>query len=247
MSVARRFLATFSFLLLECIFATPTNACILGSCFSTEVRPSFMVLVTHSAKPLAGVSVEVSGNDRQVSFTTGAEGTVAISSLQPGEYQIDVRFLGISAAHECVKVSASPTRKAQRKFSYEWGDKAPATQRIAGTLSQPGKVITVSKNLIEAEVVPVVGTKVNLQDPINGTVYTTSTDKNGYFALDGVPEGIYVLHLEGGGGDGDAYGYTDELIELSSHAKNKFLEFIRGGDCGGTHMELKAPPPRSLG
>ncbi len=248
-----RFLAICSFLsLLQCACVTRANACSAVACIGdgTEMRRSFIVLVTHNNKPLSGATVEISGNGKQpLTMTTGIEGTAPISSLQPGTYWITVQLLGIGAAYECFHISAGPTKKARRKLSYEWGDEAPATKRIAGSLvdMQPSKGGTPLWNLVHPVSVPIVAASLKLQDPISGTVYTTSSDKNGYFALDGVPEGTYVLHIEGGDADGRAYDATDQLIALSSRAKNSLLMFARrngaGGSCGGTELELRDPPP----
>ncbi len=258
MSATRRFLTISSLLLLlECVFVITANACSAIGCIGDgmEVRPSFSVLVNHSNKPLPGVTIEIQeihGNGLQVSFTTGIEGTVSIPSLHAGTYWIRAHFLGIGAAYECFHVSVGPTKKARRKLTYEWGNEAPATQRIAGTLidTQPGKGGTPLENLIHPVSVPIIGASLKLQDPINGTVYTATSDKNGYFALDGVPDGVYVIHIEGGTAGDRAYEATDQLIELSPKAKWTALLFSRrdggGGSCGGTYLELKDPPSDNI-
>jgi hypothetical protein len=130
-------------------------------------------------------------------------------------------------------------------LTYKWGDDAPATSRIAGKLvdSQPGKGGTPLWNLIHRVDVPITGAALRLQDPTSRAVYNAMSDRDGGFSFDAVPNGTYVLHIEGGAAGGRAYDPTDSLIRLSSSADRDWLFFKRreagGGSCGGTELELQ--------
>lgn len=247
----KRLLAAAALASLIAFFAVPSNACSLASCLHTgmEMRQDFAVTVTHDGKPLAGVAVQVTssveGKNRQpFSGITSGDGTVHVTNLPSGEYWLNAELLGISAAYECFHVSNRPSRKAKGKLTYEWGDEAPGTQRIAGKLidSQPGNGGTPLSNLIHRIEVPISGAGLKLQNPTTGAVYTTTSDHNGDFAFDTIPTGTYVLHIEGGGAGERGYDATDLLIELNFHATRNALLLTRrdagGGSCGGTYLDL---------
>jgi len=131
----KRFLAVGAFIPLL-TFPTSSYACSFVSCLNkgVELRPEFVVRVTHGDKPLQGVSVRVSsaaeGNVNNLfSGVTAADGSVRVVSLPPGEYWLNAELLGIVAGTECFHVDPRPTRKGKKKVSYDWGDLAPATWR----------------------------------------------------------------------------------------------------------------------
>jgi hypothetical protein len=129
----------------------------------------------------------------------------------------------------------------------EWGDEAPATRRIAGRLidSQPGTGENPIWNIIHRVNVPITEARLNLQDPVTRKSFSTTSDQTGTFAMEGIPAGIYVLHIEGGSGGRD-YEPTDLLIRLSPRATRDALELTRreagGGSCGGTSLDLVNTP-----
>jgi hypothetical protein len=207
-------------------------------------------MIKHQGKPLQGVTVKVTDADAALHFSgvTTAIGSVRVTSLPPGDYWLDVDFLGIGAAYQCFHVADRASRHAKQRVSYEWGDLAPATRRIAGKLidSQPGTGESPIWNLVHRVNVPITGAKLNLQNPITRQVYSTVSNQSGAFAFDEVPAGTYVLHVEGGASGRD-YDATDLLIRLGPTATRDAVDLTRreagGGSCGGASLELLNTSP----
>jgi hypothetical protein len=227
--------------------------CSMAGCIGNgiEVRGNFVVRVKHEGKPLAGVTVHVAAfGDKEAtdhfSTTTGTDGTARVTGLRPGNYWLDVDLLGISAVMECFHVSPHPSWRAKRKLSFDWGDMAPATRRIAGLLidSQPGHGEGRLMNLLHRINVPISGARMRLEDPLTGKIYSAVSDKNGHFAFGSVPQGIYVLHIDSGTTPRE-YDSTDLLIQLSDTATRNSLLLKHSeaylGSCGGTYLELQVP------
>lgn len=210
----------------HCI-AIPANACSMAGCLGrgVEMRRNFVVGVMHAGKPLSGVSVQVSGHGKQFTLFTTSEGEAYIADLASGDYWLDAQLLGISAAYQCFHVADRPSRKAKRKLTYDWGDDAPATQRLAGRLidSQPGKAGSPLWNLLHRVDVPIIGANLKLQDPTTGAIYTETSGNQGDFSFESVPAGTYVLHVEGGSAGDRGYDATDQLIEVSPQASRNSL------------------------
>ena len=225
----------------------PGTACSLAGCIDhgIELNRDFAVTIKHQGKPLMGVTVKVTDAVGTLRFSgmTTATGSVRFTSLPPGDYWLDADFLGIGAGYQCFHVAERPSRHAKQRLSYEWGDLAPATRRIAGKLidSQPGTGESPIWNLVHRVNVPITEAKLKLENPITRQIYSAVSNQNGTFAFDGVPAGVYVLHIEGGGSGRD-YDATDLLIRLSPTASKDAVDLIRreagGGSCGGTSLEL---------
>jgi len=228
--------------------SVPSNACSLASCLNdgVEANQYFTVMLKHDGKPLAGALVQITREGKEdFSGLTSADGKVRLN-LSAGHYWLKAELLGVSAAYECFHINQQSSRSAKRKFTYEWGDSAPATRRIGGKLvdSQPRKDGTPLWNLLHRTDVAISGASLKLQDPVIGTVYTTMSDSTGAFVFDSVPPATYVLHIEGGAAGDRGYDATDMLIELSPKASRDELVLTRrdagGGSCGGTYLELKS-------
>lgn len=226
-------------------------ACTMVPCIGTgmEMRRSFIVAVIHDGRPLAGVSVEVSGGDQERNrklFTdvTGGAGSVRVTKLPPGEYWLQAQVLGITIASECFHVGDRTSRKAKAKLKFEWGDDAPATREVAGRLvdSQAGKGGTPLWNLTHQIEIPIGGARMRLQDVVSGATFATASNQDGSFRFGAVPIGTYALHIEGGRSDRD-YDGTDLAIKVSPSAKLNTLQLSSrdagGGSCGGTNLELR--------
>ena len=208
-------------------------------------------MVKHQGKPLAGVSVEVTTNTegtstKLISDVTATDGTVSVTNLPPGEYWLHANLLGVTAGIQCFHVRNQASRKAKRNITYEWGDLAPATRRMAGKLidCQPGNIGNRLRDLAQCVEVPISGSRLKLQNPVSGTSYGTTSDDHGSFEFDPVPNGTYVLHVEGGKAGIREYDSADLLVELSPAARWNFLLLTRrdpgAGSCGGTSVELRA-------
>lgn len=216
-------------------------ACSMAGCFNDgdEMRPTFTIWVTHGDKPLAGVAFDiVSKGAKQYSGTTDENGIVRIQTLTPGLYWLSGDFLGTGVAYTCFHVSGKPSKKAKKQLTYTWGDDAPATSRIDGRLtnSQPAKGGTPIWNLTHRVDVPITGANLTLRDPSTHAVYSTTSDEGGHFSFEGLPNGTYVLHVEGGD---YTYDPSDSVVALSSTAKPSHLLF-KGGPtgCGGDGLSM---------
>jgi hypothetical protein len=208
-----------------------------------EVRPTFTISVTHGYKPLAGVSFHlVAKGAEQFSGVTDDKGAVHVPKLPPGLYWLNGEILGTGVAYTCFHVSGKPSKKAKARLSYTWGDEAPATTRIAGRLvvSQPAKGGTAIWNLTHRVDVPLAAASLTLRDPVSQAVHMTTSDKDGHFSFEGLPNGTYVLHIEGGSADGFTYDPADSVIELANSANRSELLFKGGpSGCGGNELALQ--------
>jgi len=204
------------------LLTSPARACSLVPCINSgvEVRRYFVVLIKHEGKPLQGVKVEIKANAPNVdsvSFAgvTDSDGKTSIANLSPGEYWLSAGLLGIGAAYHCFHVAQQPSRKAKRVMKYDWGDLAPGMRRVAGTLidTQPGTGGTPLWNMTHPVTVPIADSKLRLQNAITGEVFGATSDDHGDFGFDPVPNGTYVLHVEGGT-TGRTYDPTDLLMKV---------------------------------
>ena len=197
------------------------RACSLVGCIDSgiELRHDFVVLVQHEGKPLPRVKIEIKTNLGAVSFTgiTDSAGKMTITNLSPGEYWLSAGLLGIGAAYHCFHVAEQPSGKAKRVMRYDWGDLGPGMRRVAGSLidTQPGTGGTPLWNLIHPVTVPIAGAKLRLQNALTDEVFAATSDDHGDFGFDSVPNGTYVLHVEGGT-TGRAYDPTDLLMKVRS-------------------------------
>ncbi len=215
------------------------------------MRRDFAVKVSHADKPLPGVTVEITGpqdtsDAKKFTITTDKDGVAHLENLAPGDYWLNAEYLGIGAAYHCFHVKEKSSRKAKRKLSYDWGDLAPATRRVAGKLvdSQPGKEGTPIQRLLHRIDVPIVGAKLEVRNATTGAVYHSTSDANGTFAFDGLPKGTYVLHIDAGMVEpGREYEASDHLLAVGPTATRNSLLLKRqeasGGSCGGTTLDLQ--------
>jgi Carboxypeptidase regulatory-like domain len=216
-----------------------------------EMRGAFIVKVTHNSRRLPGVSVVVTtfgqgeNGNKLFSGITSSDGTVRIL-LPAGTYWLDAKLLGITAGTQCFHISDHASRKAKRKIEYEWGDEVPATRRMAGILidSRPADSYgSRLENFLHTVDVPIGGAKLKLQNPLTGAVYTAVSDSDGNFSFNGIPGGVYVLHVMAGTtSGGHEYEATDVLIRLSDTAKSGAFQVVWSqpgyGSCGGASLEF---------
>ncbi|MGC4051853.1 MAG: hypothetical protein QM757_21120 [Paludibaculum sp.] len=207
---------------------------------------SFTVKLQYERKPLRGGTVRILSSDK-IRFlgVTGDDGTLRVSSLPPGQYWMDVEFLGISADYHCFHISTHPTILAKRSSSYAWGGFGTPTRRVAGTLvdSQPGTGESPLWNQVHRVKHPIHGSTVRIQNPMTGAVLITESDADGNFAFDPVPDGLYVLRVEGGTSNRD-FAFVDRLVQVSSKAKGDRLILTKvdagAGTCGSTSVQVDA-------
>ena len=110
--------------------------------------------------------------------------------------------------------------------------------------SQPGKGPNALQNLLHRVDVPIAEAHMELRQPITNRVFTTVSDPNGHFEFSHVPNGTYVLHIDGRTAPEDRpFDATDLLIQFSDTGKTGTLLLSRrepgGGSCGGTSLEIQ--------
>lgn len=225
-------------------------ACSAVACINSgpEFRRDFLVVIKHDGKPLRGATVEITSNAEgklatRFSGVTASNGVVRVDGLLPGEYWLNAELMGVNAAYHCFHVAQRASRTAEQRVKYEWGDFALATRQVAGRLidSQPGTGETPLWNQIHRRNLPISESRLKLQDPLSGRVFLSTSGGDGAFAFHAIPDGLYVLHIEGGRSNRDFEG-ADKLIRVSAKAKGSRLTLTKrdagGGDCGGTVLEL---------
>jgi hypothetical protein len=226
-------------------FHNRSAACSVAGCLNDgeEMRPTFTIIVTHDERPLAGVNLHiVAKGTEQFSGITDDKGTIHVLNLPPGLYWLNADLLGTGVAYACFHVSAKPSRKAKVRLIYTWGDEVPAASKIAGRLvaSQPDKGGTPIWNLTHRVDVPIAGANLTLRDPISHAVYMTTSDQDGHFFFEGLPNRTYVLHIEGGSAGEFTYDPANSVVELTNTAKRGELLFKGGpSGCGGNELALQ--------
>jgi len=242
-------------LLVTCmgLLSVHADACSLIGCANhgIELRTEFTVRITFDDKPLSGAEIEIIGpqNDKsqkRIMFKTSADGIARIASLAPGDYWLSAEYLGIEAAYHCFHVNAKSSWKAKRSLKYEWGVLKPSTTRMAGRLvdSQPGKGGTPIWNTVHRVDVAISGAKLTLKNATTSETYTTRSDDKGEFDFTGIPQGVYVLHIDAGiVQPGREYEASDHLIDFANSGKLNMLLFkyreAGGGSCGGSSLRLQ--------
>lgn len=227
------------------LYVSAAVACSMAGCLNhgDELRPAFTIQVTHGDKPLSGVSFRiVAKGAEQFSGITDETGVVQVENLTPGQYWVTGELLGTGVVYTCFHVTQKPSRKAKAKLTYTWGDDAPATTRIAGRLlvSQSAKGGTPIWNLTHHVDIPLAAASLTLRDPVSHAVYLTTSDKDGHFSFEGLPNGTYVAYIEGGSADDFTYDPTDSVIQVATTAQRTELNFKGGpSGCGGNGLALQ--------
>ncbi|QOY87435.1 MSCRAMM family protein [Paludibaculum fermentans] len=223
-------------------------ACSLVACIDggPAFSSSFTVQLKYERKPLRGGTVRIMSNgDLRFSGATDADGTLRVSKLAPGEYWMEVEFLGINAAYHCFHIAQDVSVFAKRRASYEWGRFGTPTRRVAGTLvdSQPGTGESPLWNQVHRVKRPIRGSTVIIQNPLTGVVLKTKSDADGNFVFDPLRDGQYVLRVEGGASNRD-FAFVDMLVHVSSKAQGDRLILTKSdagaGTCGGTSVQIDA-------
>jgi hypothetical protein len=227
------------------------SACSVAGCSGDgiELRRTFAVRVTHDGKPLAGVSVTAREFSKEdvVLKTTDLHGTALFANLSPGEYWLDSDLLGISAGSQCFHVAESPSAKAKGKITYDWGDLAPSVRQASGRLveSEPGPDGTPLQRVLHRVDVPISGVKLKLTNPLTGSLFEILSDIDGRFSFGEIPQGTYVLRIEGhGAGNKFDFATTDLVVKIGPSAKPDQLSLEAGpSGCGGKWVALRDQLP----
>lgn len=235
------------FTLAFAVLPISSTACSMSACSpsETELRRNFVVKISHDDRPLTRVTVTLTRNDGShlvelPSQETDATGTVHISNLPPGDYWLHAELLGISAGTRCFHVAPTSSRKATKQISFEWGDEAAGAREAAGKLvhTQAGHGDNPIWNITHPVQVPISNARLSLRAPQSDAFYNTTSDKDGHFTFGEIPDGLYVLRIEGGAAAGGRSIEPVNLLFRLSHSgaqRNLYVdEGDRiGGSCGG--------------
>jgi hypothetical protein len=207
----------------------------------TEMAPNFSVQVQFRGKPLAGVEVTLSrfGADRPVSSrTTDTNGLVQFNNLQSGKYFVQAVHRGIRAGSDQIEVATRRTALTKSALTYRWGESVTEVAQIKGTVVDLVPQGTGLERIIRPRIeTPIVGAQIQLKHPRDNSTYATTTNEEGKFAIDGVPNGAYVMHVRTTANSAADEG--DFLIEMKPAAAKDSLKVVKGDLCGGPFLFLQ--------
>ncbi len=220
-----------------------SQACSLVSCLNRgkEVSRDFTVVVKLEKHPLAGVSVEIRTPAKDQPYFTGltdATGKARIRGLPTGDYWISATYMGISAGYHCFHVLSNSSLRAKGHLNYKWGDYGMSMRLVSGNVRewQPGTGGTVLWNLSHGRTVPLPGAAVELRNARTQESFRSKSDSEGGFILPTVPDGVYVLHVEGSS-TGAEYDPTNLVIFINHTATRQNLTLTRQENgCGGVWL-----------
>jgi hypothetical protein len=221
-----------------------------------EFHHDFAVTVRLNGKGLAGANVEILNDSSDApiaelqptpfSGRTSSDGSLRVRGLPPGNYWLRADVLGTFVTSQCFHVLAQPTVRAKRRLTYEWGNYARSTSRVAGRLidSQSSAGGAPIENLLRRINEPIRGATLKLQDPRTGEVFSATSDEEGRFTFDVVPDATYVLRVDGGRSNRD-FGGADLVLRVktSEAARKLLIKYADpgGGSCGGTELGFDVP------
>jgi len=217
------------------------------------MEATFRIIIKLGRTGLNGAKVEITAlpADRLiVTERTDSSGRATIKKLPRGEYHIRVSYLGVTAGADCFHVRAQSSALARSTLRYGWGGYGVSTRAVAGRLeeSQPGKGVTFMRGKGGALLVgegghpilnfdhgvtgPIEGATMSLENALTREVLRSHSDEKGLFRFPAVPDGSYVLHIEGGK-TARAYAPTDMIVPVSHTATRDSVVLTLSEDgCG---------------
>lgn len=236
--------------ILAAMAASPSWACSMQACIGedghdgVEVSSNFEVVIRYGKTPLPGVQVTITGDSAPIVLMTDAKGKVRFRKVPAGNYWIHAEMMGVWVGGECFHIRKYPTTKAKWQFSYDAGYYRYTTSTVEGKLTDLilGNDESPLLKLAHRRPVPIRGSTVSLKSTFSSVSLITRTDESGAFNFASVPDGVYVLRVEGGMSERE-YGSTAIAIEVINSAVPTRLVFEQrdssGGSCGGTEFRLE--------
>lgn len=178
--------------------------CSLTSLKLRQVSPNFTVKVTHLAKPIAGIGIEImaqaEGAEAVFTGVTDDNGTVKVTGLMVGKYFLTASHLDFEAGREWIEVVSSADSKTVRHFEFQWADDAWETRSVGGLLvgMVPGDTGNKIMDLVHPRETVYPGVAVTLKSAFSDAEYHALSDSSGSFVIGPVPDGVYVLTIAGG-------------------------------------------------
>jgi hypothetical protein len=218
------------------------------------MEATFRIMIKLGRTGLHGAKVEITALPAGrpiVTELTDSSGRATIKKLpRGGEYHIRVSYLGVTAGEDCFHVRAQSSASARSTLRYGWGGYGVSMRAVAGRLeeSQPGKGVTLMTgkggallvgegghpilNFDPGVTVPIEGVTTSLENALTREVLRSQSDDKGLFRFPDVPDGIYVLHIEGGK-TARAYAPTDMVVPVSHTATRDSVVLTLSEDsCG---------------
>jgi hypothetical protein len=217
------------------------------------MEANFRIMIKLGRTGLHGAKVEITAlppGRLIVTELTDSSGRATIKKLPWGEYHIRVSYLGVTAGDECFHVRAQSSASARSTLRHGWGGYGVSMRAVAGSLeeSQPGKGVTLMRgnggallvgegghpilNFDHGVTVPIEGATTSLENALTREVLRSQSDDKGLFRFPAVPDGIYVLHIEGGK-TARAYAPTDMIVPVSHTATRDSVVLTLSEDsCG---------------
>ena len=230
----------------------PLLMCFVQSALGTSVRPLELqqvsshvtVVVTHRAKPIAGIKVEVvpeGSPDPILTKTTDAQGMVVVNGLVPGRYFLTASHEGFDVGKQWLEVATVPNAKAKKRLKLQWADWSYQTSRVAGTLTGlvPGNTGRPLMDIAHPNMTVFAGVAITLRGAFSEDERHTISDSSGAFFFDEVADGIYILTIAGGMkslyGDVDV---TRQVIDVIRSVKRDSLPLQLKATGSGVDFEL---------
>jgi len=217
------------------------------------MEANFRVIIKLGRTGLHGAKVEITALPTGrliVTELTESSGRAVIKKLPRGDYHISVSYLGVTAGDLCFHVQAQSSVSARSTLRYRWGGYGVAMRAVAGSLEevQPGKGVTLLKakdgTLLAGEdghpilkfdsgrTVPIEGAATYLENALTREVLRSQSNDKGMFQFAAVPDGTYVLHIEGGK-TARTYAPTDMIVPVSHTATRDSVVLTLNEDgCG---------------
>ena len=248
----RRALVT-SFVFLLLIFQpTRASGCSYSCISGRTLQPGSSIIVRHLGQPLPGVSVMIRAEDSDSNFnrfkgTTDHDGKVELPRVDPGRYWISVEFMGIRVSSECIRIMEHFSPFAESRLEFDWAPDPVMVSRVEGKLvdarppegEPPPNFLARIKNREQlragAVLLPITYANLRLQSVASRETYFAASDAKGTFSFEDIPDGSYVLRIEGGISFNE-YDPTEFVVRVDSstdrrdlHLKTLYPDF---GFCG---------------
>lgn len=212
-----------------------------------QVSSQLRITITHRGAAIAGIPVRVTREGEAAaevfSASTDEHGAVVTGILPVGRYYLVATYLGFEAGEEWIEVVAGRSETAKSEFAFRWADDTYVVHRVDGSLSGlvPGNSGNALQNLLHPVETVYSGVRVTLKSAFSDPTYSTISDSTGRFIIDPVPDGIYLLTIEGGmmSVSGRGADETTAIVDVSHSAASGFLP-MRLKDTGCYQVEFTA-------
>lgn len=208
-----------------------------------RARPTFSVRVTHDKKPLSGATVTLHGwtpvgTEVESVIVTDSNGIARVAGVQPGNYGMTAKFLGIGAWSDCFHVNSNSSILATRRLTIEWGQFPNLSSgQLDGTLveSRPPATGTPLWRASHRAEVALDGVHLNATNVETRAVASATSGVDGTFTFGSLPDGDWVLHID----DSDSISGYNLLFRVNARGHGKPLIIERRDSGCGTGFDVQ--------